>query len=62
MEKIIFKGQILSSKDGNEIYFLSELDVISWGIDYDEAAKAFAGKKVIISIKEAEETTDVEDN
>lgn len=62
MEKIIFKGQIIPSKDGNEVYFLDELDFISWGIDYDEAVKAFAGKKVIISIKDVEETTDVEDN
>ena len=59
MEKIIFKGQILASKDTKEVYFLDELDKISWSIDYFEQAKAFAGKKVVISIKEVEETTDV---
>lgn len=62
MEKIIFKGQILPSKNGDEVFFLDELNFISWGIDYYDAVKAFAGKKVVISIKEAEETTNVEDN
>ena len=59
MEKVIFKGQILASKDSKEVYFLDELDKISWSINYVDKAKAFAGKKVEIIIREVEENPNV---
>jgi len=60
MEKTIFRGQILPSKDGNEVYFLDELNFISWGLEYHDIVKEFAGKKVVVTIAEVEEDTNVQ--
>ena len=62
MEKIIFKGQIIASRDGNEIYYLDETDRISWHLEYDAIVKIFAGKKVEVIVREVEETTNVEND
>ena len=62
MEKIIFKGQIIASRDGGEIYYLDETDHISWYLEYDSVVKIFAGKKVEVIVREVEETTNVEND